>query len=210
VDDWKFDLETALNLRPSHLSCYGLVYEKGTALWKQWNAGEVRAVDEEVERSMYEFTIDRLGREGLCQYEISNFAKPGQECRHNLVYWANEPYFGVGVGAARFVGGVRSVNTRDLNSYLNRMESNGDPTGPHEELDPESHARETAVLMLRRTESGIDRSDFFHRTGFDLFELCGTSLTKYLRRGMLEDDGKRVRLTPQGVFIADSVMSDLL
>ena len=102
LDDWQGDLDDALALDPSHLSCYGLVYEKGTALWKQWNAGEVRAVDEETERSMYEATMDRLAATGLPQYEISNFARPGHECRHNLVYWANDPYFGVGVGRRGF------------------------------------------------------------------------------------------------------------
>jgi oxygen-independent coproporphyrinogen-3 oxidase len=108
LDDWKSDLETALNFEPSHLSCYGLVYEKGTPLWKQWNAGQVHAVDEEIERQMYAHTIDRLDQAGLRMYEISNFAREGHESRHNLVYWANDAYFGVGLGAARYLNGVRS------------------------------------------------------------------------------------------------------
>lgn len=210
LEDWRGDLETALTLGPAHLSCYGLVYEKGTPLWKQWNAGTVRAVDEETERSMYELTIDRLAAEGLRQYEISNFARPGHECRHNLVYWANEPYFGVGVGAARYVDGVRSVNTRDLTSYLNRIESGGDPTGPTERLEGEEHARETAVLMLRRTVEGLDRGDFRVRTGYDLAALAGEAVGRYVRTGLLEEEGPRLRLTREGVFLADTVLSDLL
>src|SRR5262249_55104364 len=106
---WAADLETALTFGPSHLSCYGLVYEKGTALWKQRTAGQVRAVDEETERAMYTHAIDRLDEAGLRMYEISNFAQPGHESRHNLVYWANDAYFGVGLGAARYVRGVRST-----------------------------------------------------------------------------------------------------
>ena len=137
---WAADLESALALGPSHLSCYGLVYEKGTALWKQWQAGLVREVDEEVERAMYAHTIDRLTREGLAMYEISNFAPAGHESRHNLVYWANDAYFGVGLGAARYVGGVRSVNTRDLPAYLRRIEAGETATGPTETLDPEARA----------------------------------------------------------------------
>ena len=210
LDDWRSDLDAALALDPSHLSCYGLVYEKGTALWKQWNAGEVRAVDEEVERMMYEATIDRLAATGLPQYEISNFARPGHECRHNLVYWANDPYFGVGVGAARFEGGLRSMNTRDLLAYLKRIESGEDPTGPTERLDPEGHARETTIMMLRRTLEGIDREDFRVRTGFDLDDLCGVAIAKHTRSGLLADDGQSVRLTREGVFLADGVMSDFL
>ena len=207
---WAADLERALELGPSHLSCYGLVYEKGTALWKQWRAGQVNAVDEETERTMYAHTIDRLDRAGLAMYEISNFARPGHESRHNLVYWANDPYFGVGVGAARYVEGTRSVNTRDIFAYLRRIEENEPATGPTERLDPEAHARETAVLMLRRTVQGIDRPDFLRRTGFDLDALAGPAVRKYVASGLLEDDGQRARLTREGLFLADSVMSDLL
>lgn len=210
LDDWRADLETALTLGPDHLSCYGLVYEKGTALWKQWDAGQVRAVDEEVERSMYAHTIDRLAEAGLDQYEISNFARPGHDCRHNLVYWANEPYHGVGLGAARYVGGIRAVNTRDLPAYLRRVESGADPTGPTEALDPEPHARETAILMLRRTRLGLDRDDFQARTGFSLDALAGPALRRHTAAGLLEDDGRRLRLTRDGLFLADTVLSDLL
>jgi oxygen-independent coproporphyrinogen-3 oxidase len=207
---WADDLETALRLGPSHLSCYGLVYEKGTSLWKQWQAGLVRAVDEEAERAMYAHTLDRLGAAGLPAYEISNFARPGHECRHNLVYWANDAYFGVGLGAARYVRGVRSVNTRELPAYLKRIEAGEPATGPTETLDPEGRARETAVLMLRRTALGLDRADFARRTGFDLDALAGTAAARSVERGLLEDNGRRVRLTREGLFVADSVLCEFL
>jgi len=207
---WAKDLEIALDLGPSHLSCYGLVYEKGTALWKQERAGQVVPVDEEAERAMYEHTIDRLDAEGLAMYEISNFARAGQESRHNLVYWANKPYFGLGLGAARYLGGVRSSNTRDLPAYLRRIEEGRDATGPTETLEPEARARETAVLMLRRTVIGIDRDDFRRRTGFDLDDLAGPALPRHRAGGLLEDDGRRVRFTREGLFLADTVLCDLL
>lgn len=207
---WQADLETALALDPAHLSCYGLVYEKGTALWKQWKAGQVREVDEEAERAMYEHTIDRLAEAGLAMYEISNFARPGHESRHNLVYWANDAYFGVGVGAARYVRGERSVNTRDLPAYLRRLEAGQEATGPIETLDPEAHARETAVLMLRRTIVGIDGADFARRTGFNLDVLAGPTLEKYVGQGLLERTGDRIRFTREGLFLADTVLCDLV
>jgi oxygen-independent coproporphyrinogen-3 oxidase len=210
LDQWRADLDIALALDPSHLSCYGLVYEKGTALWKQWHEGRVRAVDEEVEHAMYAHTLDRLAAAGLSQYEISNFARPGHECRHNLVYWANEPYHGVGLGAARYVDGLRATNTRDLLAYLRRVESGDDPTGPTERLEPEPHARETAVLMLRRTALGLDRDDFRRRTGFDLDALAGPALARHAAAGLLDDDGRTLRLTRDGLFLADSVLCDLL
>ena len=209
-EQWEYDLERALGLGPSHLSCYGLVYEKGTALWKQWQAGLVRSLDEEVERTMYAHTIDRLNSSGLPMYEISNYAKPGHECRHNLVYWTNDAYFGVGLGAARYVGGVRSVNTREMSAYLKRIEAGEPATGPTETLDPESRARESAILMLRRTAIGLDREDFRQRTGFDLDELAGSSISRFVSRGLLEDDGRRIRLTREGLFLADTVLCEFL
>ncbi len=210
IEQWRDDLETALALDPSHLSCYGLVFEKGTPLRKQRDAGLVLEVDEEDERSMLSHTVERLAEDGLNQYEISNFARPGHESRHNLVYWANDPYFGVGVGAARYVDGIRASNTRDLMAYMKRIEADDDPTGPTEELDGESHARETAVLMLRRTILGIDRDDFRMRTGCDLDDLCGEAVRKHVAGGLLEDDGRRIRLSREGLFLADCVMTDLL
>jgi oxygen-independent coproporphyrinogen-3 oxidase len=210
VDDWAADLDTALQLGPAHLSCYGLVYEKGTAFWKRWKDGQVKAVDEEVERSMYALAIDRLTGSGLLQYEISNFARIGHESRHNLVYWANDAYEGVGLGAARYVDGVRSVNTRDLPAYLKRIETGQPATGPTERLNAEARARETAMLMLRRTAMGLDRDDFAGRTGFDFDALAGQAVKRHVARGLLEDDGRRVRLTREGLFLADSVLSDML
>jgi oxygen-independent coproporphyrinogen-3 oxidase len=210
VDHWKADLDRALSLSPSHLSCYGLVYEKGTALWNQRRAGQVEPVDEEVERAMYEHTIDRLASDGLSMYEISNFARSGCESRHNLVYWANEAYFGFGLGAARYIDGVRSVNTRDLPGYLRRVEARTPPNGPIEQLEPESRARETAMLMMRRVRIGLDRTDFLKRTGFELDVLAGSAIERFVSRGMLEDDGRRVRFTREGLFLADEVLCELL
>jgi oxygen-independent coproporphyrinogen-3 oxidase len=207
---WADDVETALALEPSHLSCYGLVFEKGTALWKQERAGLVSPVDEEFEREMYEHTIDRLAAEGLVMYEISNFARPGQESKHNLVYWTNDAYFGVGLGAARYLRGVRSSNTRDLPTYLKKLNEGREATGPTETLDAEARARETAVLMLRRTVIGLDRDDFFKRTGFAFDAIAGDALVKHRRGGLLEDDEIRVRFTREGLFLADTVLSDLV
>ncbi|MFO0892241.1 MAG: radical SAM family heme chaperone HemW [Isosphaeraceae bacterium] len=210
VSDCRADLEEAISLGPRHLSCYGLVYEKGTSLWKQWQAGHVQAVEEEVERAMFDAVIDRLGRAGMVMYEISNHAFPGDESRHNLVYWTNDAYFGFGLGAARYIDGVRSVNTRDLEGYLKRIEAGEPAVGPSERLDPEARARETAMLMLRRTVLGIQRDDFRLRTDFELDELAGAAVRRFVDQGLLDDDGSRVRLTREGLFLADHVLRDLL
>jgi oxygen-independent coproporphyrinogen-3 oxidase len=210
IDDWRADLETAVGLGPSHLSCYGLVFEKGTPLWNQWQSGQVQPLAEETERAMYEWTIERLESAGLAMYEISNFARAGHECRHNLAYWANDAYFGFGVGAARYLMGTRSVNTRDLNAYLRRIESGAPATGPKEELPPERRARETAVLMMRRTQAGVERADFLRRTGFDLDVLAGETIARFEAQGLLEDDGQTVRLSREGLFVADKVLCEFL
>jgi len=208
--DWRADLEATLALGPSHLSCYGLVYEKGTSLWKQLQKGEVDPVVEEVEREMYELVMDRLEGEGLSLYEISNYARPGHESRHNLVYWANDAYWGLGLGAAEYVDGVRTVNTRDMAAYLKRIEAGEPATGPRERLEPEERARETAMLMLRRTQVGLDRDDFRLRTGFDLDALLGPVVVRFVGEGLLEDDGRRVRLTREGRFLADRVLCEVV
>jgi oxygen-independent coproporphyrinogen III oxidase len=210
IDHWRTDVGVALGLGPSHLSCYGLVFEKGTELWSQRARGLVEPVDEETERLMFESTIEQLAAAGLEMYEISNFASNGHECRHNLAYWANDAYFGFGVGAARYLHGVRSVNTRDLNGYLRRVEAGLPATGPREELAAEARARETAVLMLRRTQSGIPRQEFRQRTGFDLDCLARETIERFTAKRYLDDDGQRVRLSREGLFVADQVLCEFL
>ena len=207
---WQNDLKTVLSLNPKHLSCYGLIFEKGTALWKQLQAGQVEPVDEEVEVHMYQSTIQTLAEHGLAQYEISNYAQPGFECRHNLVYWANDAYYGFGLGAARYVDGLRATNIRDLKGYIQRIHQGLDVTGPREQLSPEERARETATLMIRRVQQGIHRDDFRHRTGFDLDQLAGESIQKHISEGLITDNGQAVRLTHQGILFSDTVAADFL
>ncbi|HMF11279.1 MAG TPA: radical SAM family heme chaperone HemW, partial [Gemmataceae bacterium] len=117
---WDADLRQALALQPDHVSTYGLTYEKGTPLWKQRQRGAIAALGEEAELSLYAHAIDTLEVAGFEHYEISNFALPGRRSRHNQVYWANEPYYGFGMGATRYVDGRRESNTRDLSAYTRR------------------------------------------------------------------------------------------
>jgi oxygen-independent coproporphyrinogen-3 oxidase len=209
LDDWRNDLEMAAMLGPHHLSTYGLTFEKGTRLWKQRARGEVSAQSEEVEAAMYSLAIDRLAEAGFTQYEISSHAQAGFECRHNRVYWANEAYFGFGLGAARYIGGRRETNTRDLGSYLRRVMA-GEPATMHsEELSPIDRARETMVLQLRRAE-GINRAAFRIQTLFDLEDLAGPAIRHHVEIGCLIEDGEGVRLTRQGKMVADRVIEKLL
>jgi len=209
AEQWKDDLRQALALEPDHLSTYGLTYEKGTRLWKQQRLGQVQALDEEAELTLYQLAIDTLGEAGFEHYEISSFARPGRRCRHNQVYWANEAYFGFGMGAARYVEGKRDLNTRDLRTYLDRILSGKPATFQSECLAPEERARETLALNLRRLE-GIVRSFFQEQTGFDVDALVGPALERHIALGLLEDNGKAVWLTRGGKCVADAVIGNLL
>jgi oxygen-independent coproporphyrinogen-3 oxidase len=206
--DWDADIRRALALAPDHVSTYGLTYEKGTRLWKQRRRGLVAALDEEAELSMYLHALDTLAAAGLRQYEVSNHARPGRECQQNRIYWANWAYFGVGVGAARYVNGTRDLNTRSLPTYLDRIAAGQRATFQSETLTPEERARETITTQLRRTE-GIDRARFRDQTGFDLHGVTGAKIEQQVALGLLNDDGRSVTLTRTGVCVADALIADL-
>jgi oxygen-independent coproporphyrinogen-3 oxidase len=212
---WRADLERALELTPDHLSTYGLTYEKGTPLWKQRRRGLIQPLGEETERGLYALAMDTLEAAGFEHYEISNFARwevdrsSSRRSRHNQVYWANEAHFGFGMGAARYVCGVRQLNTRDLRTYVTRVLAGESPVLQSEELDPPERARETLALGLRRAE-GIHRVAFRAQTGFTLEEAASPRLPALVEQGLLRDTGERVFLTREGKFLADAVIERLL
>jgi oxygen-independent coproporphyrinogen III oxidase len=207
--EWDADLRRALALEPDHVSTYGLTYEKGTPLWKQRRRGEVQPLAEEAELALYAHGIDTLEAADFEHYEISNFARPGCRSRHNQVYWANEAYFGFGMGAARYVNGRREMNTRSLAGYIQRAQAGEPATFQAEELTPEERARETMVVQLRRVE-GIQRAAFREQTSFDLDVLAGATIARFGDLGLLCDDGDSVALTRRGKYVADAVMQGLL
>ena len=193
IEQWRDDLERAFALKPMHVASYGLTYEKGTRLWKQREHGQVHALDEA----------------GFEHYEISNFARPGFRCRHNQTYWANHAYFGFGVGAARYVNGVRELNTRDTRTYIQRLLAGQPPTFQSECLLPRERAVETIAVQLRRAE-GIDRHAFQQQTGFDLDELIGPKIRELVMQELLNDDADAITLTRKGKCLADAVTAALM
>lgn len=207
--DWHADLADALAYQPDHISTYGLTYEKGTPLWKARERRQLVPVGEEDELAMYRAAIDTLTAAGFEHYEVSNFARPGRRCRHNEVYWANEAYYGFGVGAARYVDGSRDMNTRNTKDYIRRVLSGESPTFQREVLEPRDRALETVAVQLRRME-GIHRTRFAQQTGFALDELIGVKLRSLVALGLLEDTGESVRLTATGKCVADGVIEDIL
>ena len=209
IEQWRDDLERAFALKPMHVASYGLTYEKGTRLWKQREHGEVHALDEETEYRFYTHAMDALPTAGFEQYEISNFARPGFRCRHNQTYWANHAYFGFGVGAARYVNGVRELNTRDIRTYIQRLLADESPTFQSECLLPRERAVETIAVQLRRAE-GIERRCFQEQTGFDVDDLIGPKIRDLIAQELLNDDGHAVTLTRKGKCLADAVTAALM
>lgn len=206
---WTADLDAALAFEPHHVSTYGLTYEKGTPLWKRLHRGALERVSEDDELAMYEHAMDRLAAAGFEHYEISNFARPGFRCRHNERYWANEAYYGFGVGAAQYVNGVRSLNVRDTKLYIRKALA-GEPVAfQSEELAPRARAFETMATQLRRAD-GIIRGRFREQTGFSLDELAPAAFKLFADTGITLDDGSSVRLTRRGKCVADAAVAELL
>ena len=210
VSRWRESLRQAIDLDPDHLSCYGLMYEPGTALTRSRHQGEIIPCADAVEADMFEMTIEELGVAGYEQYEISNFAKPGRQCRANVIYWNNQEYLGVGPSAVSYLNGMRQKNIPDVRSYVRLMKSDpGAIVTEREQLAPLAHACETAVQMLRMTR-GIDLDKFQMQTGFDARDLFAQPIRRFSQLGLLESDDRTIHLTRRGLLLANSVMTDFL
>jgi oxygen-independent coproporphyrinogen-3 oxidase len=207
--DWEQTLRHAVELGPTHISTYGLTYEKGTSFWTRREQRTLLPVDEEVEARMYAAAMDRLPGHGYRQYELSNFSRPGFESRHNAVYWQGLPYYGFGPGAAAYVGGTRRTNHRSVTTWLKRVLAGASGVGASETLSPEDRAREALWLGMRQS-AGINRDVFASRFEIDVDALVGAMLPKLVDAGWIADDGRSIRLTRSGRLVADTVARELL
>ena len=208
MDSWKATVEHALSLIPQHLSCYGLKVEEGTRLAARVAAGE-QLPDDDAQADLYLWTVGRLERAGLPQYEISNFAKPGMESRHNLRYWLTRPYIGFGPGAHSDFGGRRYSFVRDLDGYIDGVLRGGSLIDS-EELIPRRE-RSGEYLMLRlRTAQGIEEWEY-RGTYFMDFAPLEARLEQFCDKGWAERTAEgRWRLTPQGFLLSNQLIGDLL
>lgn len=207
LNTWEKNVRAAIELDVGHISAYALTYEKDTPLQNMVLAGEVKPVDEEIDRAMYELVIDKLERAGFRQYEISNFAKPGFECKHNLNCWANKPYIGIGPAAGSYWQGKRTLNVADINKYIEAIENGADATSETETPDQIEVACQTAVLNLRR-RCGINLDEFKKQTGFNAAEMFSQPISKYKELGFIEQIDGKLFLTRGALPIADSILCD--
>ncbi len=203
-DGWRKDLARAIALRPDHISTYGLTIERGTMFWNRLHHQELRPLNDESECNMFDAAIDDLTAAGLEHYEVSNFARPGQRCRHNETYWLGQPYLAAGPGASRYIDGRRETNHRSTTTYLKRVLSGQSPVAESEQLNPEDSARERLVFGLRRMQ-GVDRDRFRETTGFSIEQLGGADLNKFVDHKLLQWNGPQLQLTRAGLMVSDSL-----
>lgn len=214
VSDWEYTLKEVLNLRPEHISAYSLIIEEGTPFYRKYADDETRREEgdtplflpsEEQERTMYELTREMLLKKGYERYEISNYAKRGRECRHNIGYWTRKNYLGLGLGSASLVENVRFSNTSDLKEYLE-----GDFIRREEEvLERKAQMEEFAFLGLRMMK-GIRRKNFLKAFGVEIEAVYGEVIKKMVRQGLLNQQEGNIFLTEEGISVSNYVMSEFL
>ncbi len=201
---WRRSLDAAIALGVDHVSTYGLTIEAGTP-YERWQQREPSAFfDDSREADLYGIAIDTLEGAGFEHYEISNFAKPGHASAHNANYWSNGEYVGLGVGAASYRGGVRSVHTRELQTYIAAALEGGPIPGESERLQGPRRAGE-AVMLALRTAQGVCLASFKERYGLDFLTFYAPVIEKYRSLGLLETQPTHVRLTRRGRFLANDV-----
>ena len=203
-EEWLADIDQALALDVEHISAYALQYEEGTPLYTMLQRGEVEDADEELSRQMYYMLIDRLKATGYEHYEISNFARRGFRSRHNSSYWNQTPYVGLGAAAHSFDGERRQWNVADIRQYMEGIEK-GEPCVEREVLTPDNHYNEMVMTALRTCEGlPMDSLEPGYR------DYCLKMSQPFVGSGLLAHDHGRLRLTRQGLFVSDMVMTQLM
>lgn len=208
LEDWQKDLQTALQMRPEHISAYHLIYEEGTPLWNLKEAHQVEETDEDLSVSLFKELIHTLKSNGYEHYEISNFCRPGFHSRHNSSYWTGKKYLGCGPSAHSYDGISRQWNVASLSQYIQGIQK-GTPYQEKEELDLYTRYNDFIITRLRTTY-GIPTHILKETFGETLFDYCMRMASPHLKQGFLTLDNHIMKLTEKGIFISDGIMSDLL
>ncbi len=209
MKDWKDTLDVVLELRPEHISAYGLMLEKGTPLWRAVKSGLQAPCDEDLEIDMYYLAKDKLEPVGYRHYEISNFALPGYESRHNIIYWRLEPYIGLGAGAHSYVNRERRSNLADLVDYSGSILSLGSAVDEREVFSKADEMSTVMILGLRMVD-GVGEKEFRHRFGVSMQDAFGKAIEKGVAFGLLEWDRERLSLTRRGLMLSNEAMREFL
>lgn len=204
---WEDCLQRIMDFGPEHISAYSLIIEEGTPFFERQDT--LQLPDEDEERRMYERTRRLLKSGGYEQYEISNYARPGYACRHNMGYWDLTPYLGLGLGASSFLDGVRFKNTSDMGQYLRQAKARAFCREEEEVLTRENCMEEFMFLGLRMTR-GVSRAAFEERFGVPVEQVYGEKIEHFVREKLLTIRENRVCLTEKGMDLANVVMAEFL
>ena len=208
LDTWKENLQQAITLRPEHISAYHLIYEEGTALWKLREQHQVEEADEDLSVTLFRTLIEELTHAGYEHYEISNFCLPELHSRHNSSYWTGKKYLGCGPSAHSFNGTSRQWNVPSLDKYIHAIQQ-GKLDYEIEELDIYTRYNDFVITTIR-THWGMSLSQLRSIYGEELYQYCLRMAKPHLAQGVLEMKGDTLKLTKEGIFISDGIMSDLL
>lgn len=214
MESYKDTLSKVLALEPEHISAYSLILEEGTVFYDWYEKGKLdrgawKLPSEEEEYAMGELTIQRLAEAGMHRYEISNYAKPGKECRHNLGYWDRVEYLGIGAGSSSLIKGERFDHIRDRKAYIEKIRNGESILIDREILSVESQMEEFMYLGLRKIE-GVSRTDFQNYFGKNVDDVYGEILDKLEEEQLLEFSGDRIRLTHRGMDVSNCVLAEFL
>lgn len=212
LEDYKENVEAILSLNPEHISSYSLIVEEGTPFYEQYAEGAPKECDlpeEETDRAMYAYTKERLVQAGYERYEISNYAKPGFESRHNSSYWVGTEYVGVGLGASSLFTNARYHNETDLTAYMETIEAGQDVRREIERLVLEEQMEEFMILGLRMMK-GVSRQEFQKRFGKAIETVYGSALNKLEKQGLLIKEGDRITLTENGIDVSNQVFVEFI
>jgi oxygen-independent coproporphyrinogen-3 oxidase len=204
LEEWLETLRETVSSGVVHLSAYSLKIEEGTVFHRWKSSGRLQEMEEEQERELYHKGIELLEQLGLKQYEISNFARKGFACRHNLIYWENGEYIGCGSGAHSHMDSVRRANTKEIGGYIQRIGSGSPATEFREEIDEQTELFETLMLGFRLKE-GINKRNFFDRYGFDLSGRYPNELKMLKEKGFIEEDEEAFRPTSLGFDFENAI-----
>lgn len=204
MDQVKINVKKALSLNIPHLSLYSLILENHTVFMNKMRRGRLHLPNEDVESDMFTYIIDELEKHGFEHYEISNFTRPGYESRHNLVYWDNAEYYGVGAGASGYLDGVRYRNRGPIQHYLKAISEKGQARLHEEELTKTEQMEEEIFLGLRK-KTGISISRFEEKFQEDFQQRYGRIVADLLADGLLQVTGDQLRMTKRGLFLGDTV-----
>ncbi|HHQ4153876.1 TPA: radical SAM family heme chaperone HemW [Clostridium perfringens] len=209
LNEWEETLREIISLEPAHISAYSLIIEEGTAFYNLYENDKLKLPTEEEERKMYHLAKKILEENGFNRYEISNYAKEGKECRHNLAYWNMDNWIGVGSAAASYINGKRIKNISSVEEYINSINEKGEAV---EEIinNSKNDNMEEFMFMGLRKINGIDENEFKKRFSMNINDVYGEILNKYIDEGLLIRESGRIFLSEKGIEISNIIMADFL